>query len=184
MWMWRTSVITASDRIFPGLAHYDKKREFYDIGNQIQSNLPLQMALYFNVWVYPLWFLVMLVNLDAKYYYLTDVYKFITVAVFSVISIFEGIRLYLGYLGNLVEKIPELASFWLVSTLIHFPLEMFLLLDKKTKAHISETIANGSMMFLLVIEIVTATVALRKLAEHHAKRFYVAQLYGIDDRTH
>jgi len=35
-------------------------------GNQIQANLPLQMALYFNVWVYPLWFLIILVNLDAK----------------------------------------------------------------------------------------------------------------------
>lgn len=34
MWMWRTSVITASDRIFPGLAYYDRKKEFYDIGMQ------------------------------------------------------------------------------------------------------------------------------------------------------
>jgi len=40
-----------------------------------------------------------------QYYYLTDVYKFITVAVFIVISILEGIRLYLGYLGNLAEKV-------------------------------------------------------------------------------
>lgn len=32
MWMWKTSVITASDRIFPGLAYYDRRKEFYDIG--------------------------------------------------------------------------------------------------------------------------------------------------------
>lgn len=43
--------------------------------------------------------------LILKYYYLTDVYKFITVAVFIVISILEGVRLYLGYLGNLAEKV-------------------------------------------------------------------------------
>ncbi|XP_011161462.2 transmembrane protein 17B-like [Solenopsis invicta] len=184
MWMWRTSVITASDRIFPGLAYYDRKKEFYDIGNQIQSNLPLQMALYFNVWTYPVWFFVTLVNLDAKYYYLTDVYKFITVAVFIVISVLEGIRLYLGYLGNLTEKIPELASFWLISTLIHFPLEMFLLFDSKTEPHLSETIINSIMAFLLVTEIITSTIALKKSADHHAKRFYVAQLYGIDDSRH
>ncbi|XP_012228165.1 transmembrane protein 17B [Linepithema humile] len=182
--MWRAPVVTASDRIFPGLVYYDRKKEFYDIGNQIQSNLPLQMALYFNIWVYPLWFLIILVNLDAKYYYLTDVYKFITIAIFIVISILESIRLYLGYLGNLAEKIPELASFWLISTLIHFPLEMVLLFDSKTKSHVSETVANGIMMFLLIIEILTATVALRKSADHHAKRFYVAQLYGIDDSIH
>lgn len=61
---------------------------------------------------------------------------------------------------------------------------MFLLLDSKTKPHLSEIIANGIMTFLLVTEIVTATVALKRSADHHTKRFYLAQLYGIDDRTH
>lgn len=32
MWMWRTSIVNASDRIFPGLAYYDRKKEFYDVG--------------------------------------------------------------------------------------------------------------------------------------------------------
>lgn len=39
---------------------------FFFAGNQIQSNLPLQMALYFNVGIFPLWFVVTIVNLDAK----------------------------------------------------------------------------------------------------------------------
>lgn len=30
--MWKSSVISASDRIFPGLACHDRKKEFYDIG--------------------------------------------------------------------------------------------------------------------------------------------------------
>lgn len=84
----------------------------------------------------------------------------------------------------LFTQIPELASFWLISTLIHFPLEMFLLFDSKTRPHFSETIINGIMVFLLIIEIITATVALKKSADHHAKRFYIAQLYGIDDSGH
>lgn len=105
-------------------------------GNQIQANLPLQIALYFNVGIFPLWFIIIIVNLDAKvniikfslkfiyiyikyiafnnkgmlffmlqYYYLTDVYKVITIAVFIVISTLESLRLYLGYLGNLAEKV-------------------------------------------------------------------------------
>lgn len=60
---------------------------------------------------------------------------------------------------------------------------MFLLLDSKTIPHFSETIVNSIMMFLLITEILTATVALKKSADHHAKRFYIAQLYGIDDKT-
>jgi len=61
---------------------------------------------------------------------------------------------------------------------------MFLLFDSETRPYLSETITNGIMVFLLVTEIVTATVALKKSADHHAKRFYIAQLYGIDDNVH
>ncbi|XP_015181117.1 PREDICTED: transmembrane protein 17B-like isoform X2 [Polistes dominula] len=162
--MWKSSVINASDHIFPGLAYHDRKKEFYDIGNQIQSSLPLQMALYFN------------------YFQLTDVYKFITVAVFLLISVLECTRLYLGYLGNLDEKIPELASFWLISTLIQFPLELFILLDSRTMLNFTEQIINSVMIFFLSIEIIFGTIALKNSAYHHAKRFYIAQLYGIEDK--
>ncbi|XP_012282391.1 transmembrane protein 17B-like [Orussus abietinus] len=180
--MWKTSVTNASDRIFPGLAYHDRKKEFYDIGNQIMSSLPLQMALYINVWMFPFWFIIALGSLDVKYHTLSDVYKFITAAVLFIVSILECARLYLGYLGNLAEKIPELASFWLVSTLLQFPLELFLMLDNGTKPLLWEKISNGIMMSLLVIEIVTGTIALKRSADHHAKRFYMAQLYGIDDK--
>lgn len=30
--MWKSSVVNASDHIFPGLAYHDRKKEFYDIG--------------------------------------------------------------------------------------------------------------------------------------------------------
>lgn len=105
--MWKSSVVNASDHIFPGLAYHDHKKEFYDIGNQVQSNLPLQMALYFNVWLLPIWFFISIISLDHKYIQLTDVYKFITVSIFLLISILECTRLYLGYLGNLAEKVVE-----------------------------------------------------------------------------
>lgn len=45
---------------------------------------------------------------------------------------------------------------------------MFLLFDSKTIPHLSETIANGVMSFLLITEIITATIALKQLANHHA----------------
>ncbi|KAI4500869.1 hypothetical protein M0802_004080 [Mischocyttarus mexicanus] len=180
--MWKSSVISASDHIFPGLAYHDRKKEFYDIGNQIQSSLPLQMALYFNVHFLPIWFFIGVISLDYKYFQLTDVYKFITVAVFLLISVLECTRLYLGYLGNLDEKIPELASFWLISTLIQFPLELFLLLDSRTMLNFIEQIVNSVMVFFLSIEIIFGTIALKNSAYHHAKRFYIAQLYEIEDR--
>lgn len=64
--MWKSSVISASDRIFPGLACHDREKEFYDIGNIIQSNLPLQITLYINVRYLPFWLLILLYDLDKK----------------------------------------------------------------------------------------------------------------------
>lgn len=180
--MWRNSIISASDHIFPGLVYHDHKKEFFDIGVEVRSNLLLQIALYFNVWFYPIWIWILLCNLDAKYYKLSDVYQFITVAVFIAVTILEGVRLYLGYLGNLSIKIPELASFWLISTLLQLPLEMFLIFDRKTIPELDEKIANYIAIFFLLVEITTGTMALRSLADSHAKRFYIAQLYGVDDK--
>ncbi|XP_058810699.1 transmembrane protein 17-like [Phymastichus coffea] len=179
--MWKSSIITASDRIFPGLARHDTKKEFYDIGNQIKSNLPLQIALYFNVRYYPVWVLFLIYYLDAKYYDLSQVYKFVSVAAFLAVTVLEGTRLYLGYLGNLSEKIPELASFWLMSLLLQLPLEMFLVFDRNSIYYPNERIFNVVAFTFLAIEIVTGTFVLKKSADHHAKRFYMAQMYGIED---
>ncbi|OXU25970.1 hypothetical protein TSAR_009289 [Trichomalopsis sarcophagae] len=179
--MWKSSVISASDRIFPGLVCHDRKKEFYDVGNRIKSSLPLQIALYLNVRYSPIWLLVLLYYLDKKYYDLSEVYKFVSVAVFLAVTGLECARLYLGYLGNLGEKIPELASFWLISTLLQFPLEMFLVFDRNSVHQLNERIFNGFALGLLIIEIITGTIVLKTSADHHAKRFYMAQMYGIDD---
>ena len=38
-------------------------------------------------------------------------------------TIIEITRLYLGYLGNLTEKVPELAGFWLLTVLLQLPMQ-------------------------------------------------------------
>ena len=36
----------------------------------------------------------------------------------------QVVRLYLGYLGNLGEKVPELAGFWLLTILLQLPMQV------------------------------------------------------------
>lgn len=146
--------------------------------NKTRSNLPFQIALYVNLWVFPVWLLIIIVNLDAKYDKLTNVYKLVAVAVFLVLSIFEILKLYLGYLGNLGGKIPELASCWLISILIQFPLEMLLLCDYAMLPNSTEIFINSLMVCLLLVEIITGVIALMNLADHRAKVFYLTQLYN------
>ncbi|XP_008558415.1 transmembrane protein 17B isoform X2 [Microplitis demolitor] len=148
MIMWRSKVITASNRIFPGLIYHDWEKQYWDAG------------------------------LDAKYYNLSGVYKFINISVYLLITCIECLKLYLGYLGNLSEKIPELASFWLISALLQFPLMVFMLLDGNILIFFIEKASTGMMVLLVVFEIITGTIALNNIAAHHLKRFYMAQLCG------
>lgn len=90
----------------------------------MNSNLPLQMALYFNVIFLPIWSMIMLLFLINKVFFKTPVnniyctfmrcfqyscyselYKFITVAVILTVITIEIFRLYLGYEGNLCDKV-------------------------------------------------------------------------------
>ncbi|OAD52309.1 Transmembrane protein 17B [Eufriesea mexicana] len=146
--------------------------------NKIRSNLPFQIALYVNLWFFPVWLLIIIINLDGKYNNLTNVYKPIIVISYLILSIFESLKLYLGYLGNLVGKISELTSCWLISILIQLPLEVFLLFDHGILSHYSETFVNSFMVCLLVIEIITGMIALINLANHRAKVFYLTHLYN------
>ncbi|CAB0042264.1 unnamed protein product [Trichogramma brassicae] len=117
----------------------------------------------------------------GQYYELSEFYKFVSVAVSLTVVCLECTRLYLGYLGNLGERIPELASFWLISTLLQLPLELFLVFDRNSTYLPNERIANSVALAFLAVEIVTGTIVLKISADHHAKRFYMAQLYGIED---
>ncbi|NXS59159.1 TM17B protein, partial [Brachypteracias leptosomus] len=70
----------------------------------VLSSLPLQMMLYFNVYYFPIWCLVEGMTLQLKYHLLPGHYQFLLVTAFIILSLAEGSRLYLGYVGNLQEK--------------------------------------------------------------------------------
>ncbi|NXV25399.1 TMM17 protein, partial [Rissa tridactyla] len=70
----------------------------------VLASLPLQMMLYFNVYYFPVWFLAEGMMLQLKYQLLPQHYQFLLVTAFLILSLAEGSRLYLGYVGNLQEK--------------------------------------------------------------------------------
>ncbi|VDN50697.1 unnamed protein product, partial [Dracunculus medinensis] len=82
---------------------------------EILSSLPLQIALYYNICIAPFWFS-----------YLTLTYKLIVSTTCVVAILIEFIRLYLGYYGNLAEKVPALSGFWITTLVLQTPIEIFL----------------------------------------------------------
>ena len=83
--------------------------------------------------------------ITLKYHLLNYLYKFVLVTILVAVIIIELVRLYLGYLGNLTEKVPELAGFWLLTILLQLPLQGFLLLNTDL---ILVPIGNSILYFL------------------------------------
>ncbi|KAF6106730.1 transmembrane protein 17 [Phyllostomus discolor] len=137
------------------------------------SSLALQMSLYFNAYFFPLWWVSSIMMLQMKYPILPDYYKFIVVTVIILITLIEAIRLYLGYMGNLQEKVPELAGFWLLSLLLQLPLILFLLFNEGLMNLPLEKAVHIIFTMFLTFQVVSAFLTLRKMVNQLATRFHL-----------
>ena len=71
------------------------------------TSLPLQMTVYFNIFFFPFWLTAVALMLSLKYVYLDGTYQVLLIAILVVFSAVEIIRLYLGFVGNLQEKVGQ-----------------------------------------------------------------------------
>ena len=133
-----TTLVSVSETMFPGISvttglggrgANTMETAAIKLGNQLMSNLPLQVLLYLNVIYFPCWLSVILMVVSVKFHLLNYLYKFVLVTILVAVIVIEIVRLYLGYLGNLTEKVPELAGFWLLTILLQLPLQGFLLFN-------------------------------------------------------
>ncbi|CAG9863601.1 unnamed protein product [Phyllotreta striolata] len=159
-------VANLAQNVFPGLPV-----EVDPIERRVLSNLPLQMALYFNVVFIPVWIVMILLFLDKNYSSYDELYKYITVTVICTIFFLELLRLYLGYEGNLKDKIPELASFWMLSILLQFPLQGFLLFNPYFDMYILEITVQSVMFSMLCIQLISGYVSLKFIATKQTEMY-------------
>ncbi|NXC39377.1 TMM17 protein, partial [Penelope pileata] len=168
------SVFTDSRRAGP---QYPRERA----GNEVVTSLPLQMSLYFNVHFFPFWWLSTVVMLQLKYAVLSDYYKFILVTVMILTSLIEVIRLYLGYTGNLQEKVPELAGFWLLSLLLQLPLILFLLFNEDLNIQPLERSVNIIFALFLIFQVTAAFVTLNRMVNKLATQFRLNEFDRLEE---
>jgi len=153
------------------------------LSNQLVSSLPLQLVLYLNVIYFPCWLAVTIMVTTVKYHLLNYLYKFVLVTVLAATIIIEVVRLYLGYLGNLTEKVPELAGFWLLTILLQLPLQGFLLFNADLILVPLERATGALMMIMVIAELVTGFMALREITRHQASKFHLQQFISSPNRT-
>ncbi|CAF1132330.1 unnamed protein product [Brachionus calyciflorus] len=170
-----------------------KKREV-----EYASSLPLQIILYFNAYFSIVWaigtsFLWPILGFSST----EDTRVWIILILFSFILlvIFEIIRLYIGYVGNLSERVPELTGFWLLTLMIELPLSCFLIAivwvplgTGDIKLVIAEKIPMQFALqifhtFFVFLEVIFGFIALRVLARYQISRFHYKQFEKYEDKV-
>jgi len=185
-----STLVTVSETMFPGIttstgSKYRNSMEYAAIklGNQLVSSLSLQVLLYLNVFYFPCWLGVILTVASVKYHLLNYLYKFVLITILVAVIIIEVVRLYLGYLGNLTEKVPELAGFWLLTILLQLPLQGFLLFNTDLILVPLEISAGSVMMMLILSELLSGFFALRQITRHQANKFHLQQFIVNSSRV-
>uniref|UniRef100_A0A3P9JPT7 Zgc:112294 n=1 Tax=Oryzias latipes TaxID=8090 RepID=A0A3P9JPT7_ORYLA len=147
------------------------------------SNLPLQMLLYFNLFYFPCWWFSAVVMLDIKFHHLAGYYQALLITGLVLVTIIEVIRLYLGYVGNLEEKVPELAAFWLLSFTFQLPVLLFFMTDEGILILPLERGIHLVYLLFLLSQILTSFMALRTMTQKLTLLFYLRQ-FGRAENLH
>ena len=108
------------------------------------------------------------------------IYQVLLTIILIAFSLLEIGRLYLGYLGNLLEKVPELSVFWLL-TLIQVPVLCFSTFYPNFLSLPFEQALNLVLLAFLVVEILCGYVANKTLVKHQLHKFHLLQFTEAEE---
>ncbi|KAM9810497.1 transmembrane protein 17A [Neosynchiropus ocellatus] len=158
--------------------------EFRGRVHALASHLPLQVLLYCHLCYAPCWWASCVCMLQLKFQYLPAYYQGLLVTGVVLLTVVEAVRLYLGYVGNLQEKVPELAAFWLLSFLFQLPILLFFLTDEETLILPLERAVHALYLLLLLAQILASFLALRAMTRKLTVLFHLRQLGKVQNLRH
>lgn len=176
----KRDVVASLDPVFPGVKELSEgekpiHRRYGLSQNRYMSSLPLQMFLFFHVSYFPIWLFCTGFLVASKFNRLElEIYQVLFSTILIAFASLEVGRLYLGYLGNLAEKVPELSGFWLL-TMIQLPVLCFYTFYPKFRSSPFEQALNLVLVSLLFAELVGGYEANKALVKHQLHKFHLLQ---------
>ncbi|XP_044052275.1 transmembrane protein 17A isoform X3 [Siniperca chuatsi] len=148
---------------------FTREQEDTSAVNELVSHLPLQMLLYFNMFYFPCWWFSAVFMLEVKFCYLPGYYQALLITGMILLTVIEVIRLYLGYIGNLKEKLPVLLFFLTDEGIIILPFE--------------RAVHSLYLLFLLA-QILASFLALRTMTRKLTLLFHLRQFGKVESFRH
>jgi len=139
------------------------------------------MLLYFNMFYSIFWGALTLALMIFKENYLmvNQAYKVLSPLVLSVWFLLEPIRLYLGFAGNLQEKVPQLTGFWLLTLIPQLPIAFFFVLSLPVRVNgyplqLSFDLAGSIILLVFIfLEAIVGFFALRTIVRSQVLKFHM-----------
>ncbi|XP_055390207.1 transmembrane protein 17A-like [Condylostylus longicornis] len=144
--------------------------------SQYKASLLLQMLLYCNVYISGTWVMWYGYYLFYNAEDFAKVQKLLTISGFIISVPAEGLRLYLGYSGNLSGKVSDLAGFWIISGLIQLPIHLYL--SFTTEGPIILRVATYIILMFLICETPVGFIVSRKLSIYQAQLYHMKLLHS------
>ena len=140
----------------------------------ICSHLGLQMVLFYHIFFSIVWFCMYMALWSWKSDHMKygHAFQILSPTVFALWAIAELPRVLFGYIGNLKEKVPQMASFVLVTLILSLPCVAFFLFFDENKLPLDWALHGIQFSFSLT-ELVLGRYALTLLIRAQRDRFAV-----------
>ncbi|KAL2914043.1 hypothetical protein HK105_206488 [Polyrhizophydium stewartii] len=168
---WDAVLGAAAVRLFPEYTQRVMPLKEMRAASEIQSNLTFQMLMYFNVLLYPIrWFRPTAWN------------KFQTLFLLLSFVVIEPVRLWLGYIGNMKERVPDLSGCFIFTLFPQLLISFYFMVGQPYMGRgftlPFETAVNLVYMAMLVCECVFGYLAARRIVRSHSIHFFAMASEG------
>ena len=108
-------------------------------------------------------------NLD-----IAPVFQYITLVVFIIWAVVEPLRIWFGFVGNLKEKVPQLAAYCLLNVFPQIPVLVYLAFFQPSLLPF-ERVSNVVQLIAVVLSAILGFSTTRSLVRSQTSQFYLNQ---------
>jgi len=139
--------------------------------------------IFYNTW-FSVAFLILISGFlwyKTQYIYQDAAFAYVSVAMLPFWGIMEVLRLVLGSIGNLNEKIPALVAFCAITCFPQLPLMLIFFAFLQEYKFFLEIVVSIAMAVFLIVEFICAVFAMKTMNKAQMTKFYLESFLEAGD---
>jgi transmembrane protein 17 len=163
-----------NDSFGPSKSRSRSARQLQPISTEITSSVNFQMMMYFHAYFFAAFFVLSIFTSmwRVQWHQLELWQEALHYLIFAIWSIAEAGRLYLGFVGNLAEKVPHMVGFMLISVFPQLLLMVYFQILQPNPTPLDTALLQLQWTFY-VAELLWGYKTVRKLLRLQSAKYYL-----------